>query len=236
MTVCLACYEDRLASLFENAPSFRLFDVDDTGAAARGELDAPRGDALALGAAMAARGVDTLVCGGISGASRRLLLQHGVTVQPWISGTVDEVLAALGQGTLAALAMPGVPCAGGGMGLGRGMGGGRGMGLGGGRGMGTGRGAGMGGGAGRGMGMGGGGRKATASGPGLPPAAGLGLGLGPCGQGLRRGPAGRGAVPPSGAPDVPAAPGFGPGFGPGRGAGLGSGMNRGLGRGGRRGR
>lgn len=211
MIVCLACYEDRLASLFENTASFRLFDVTPDQTEPLGELDVPVGDALALGAAMAAKGADTLICGGISGASRRLLAQHGIAVQPWISGTLAEVLDAVGRDALASLAMPGARCAGtgpgqgrgmgGGQGLGRGMGGGgRGMGGGGGqglgRGMGGGAGLGPGGGAGRpmgagaGRGTGGGGRgsgPAMAQGPATVP----GLGLGPCGLGLRRGGGGR---------------------------------------------
>ncbi len=241
MIVCLACYEDRLASLFENAASFRLFEVNAKGAEPLGELDAPQGDATALGAAMTARGAQTLVCGGISGASRRLLLQHGLTVQPWISGSVAEVLDALARGALAELAMPGVPCAGGGrgMGAGRGMGmgagAGRGMGMGPGQGMGAGRAAGGRGMGGRGMGgggMGGGGRKAAAV------AAGPGLGLGPCGLGQRRGPAGRAELPAQGAPGTGPGLGAGRGMGQGLGAGrgMGAGMGPGLGRGGRRGR
>lgn len=230
MIVCLACYEDRLASLFENTASFRLFTVTPDQAEPLGELEVPVGDALALGSAMAAKGADTLICGGISGASRRLLAQRGIAVQPWISGTVDEVLDAVGRDTLASLAMPGARCAGTGQGLGRGLGGGgRGMGGGGGQGLGRGmsggpgRGMGPGGGAGRfmgagaGRGLGGGGRgsgPAMAQGPAPVP----GLGLGPCGLGLRRGPAGRGATPAQGPLS-------------GRGSGLGLGRS-----GGRRGR
>lgn len=224
MYVCLACFEDRLASLFENAADFRLYDVTPDGATAAGELAVPQGDAVALGQAMADKDAALLVCGGISGVRQGQLEQRGIAVVPWISGTVDAVLEACGRDALDGLAMPGAQryradqdaaVTGQGLGMGRGMGMGRGLANGGlglgrgmGRGMGQGRGMGMGRGGGMGMGRGGGAGRGGGYGGGYATpvqndqqlTSGQGLGLGPCGQGLRRGrgvATGRAATPRS---------------------------------------
>lgn len=169
MLICLATYEDRLASLFENASSFKLYDIKDGKAAPAGDLTFSGLDAGSVATALADSGAELLVCGGISGTSLTLLEQHGVTAAPWIRGGIEEVLAAVADENLDALAMPGAQGA-----AGRGMGrGGRGLGYGGGRGMGCGGGRGM-----------GGGRFAMVADAGGP---GSGLGLGPCGLGHRRG-------------------------------------------------
>jgi len=164
MIVCLACFEDRLASLFENAASFRLFDVTPESQQPAGELAVTPGDAMILAQAMVSRDAALLVCGGISVSSMRLLTQRGIAVHPWISGCVETVLDACARDALDTLTMPGAHQSATDAQLG--FGSGRGMGGGGGR------------------GMGGGGRGASQA---APQGTGPGLGLGPCGQGQRRG-------------------------------------------------
>ncbi|NJB66553.1 putative Fe-Mo cluster-binding NifX family protein [Desulfobaculum xiamenense] len=107
MNLCLACYEDRLASLLENATSFRLFRLEHGETTPAGGFDLARHDTQNLISALASCGVSTIVCGGVSGCTRRMLMQAGLDVRPWIRGTVDDVLAALAEGSLDRLAMPG---------------------------------------------------------------------------------------------------------------------------------
>ncbi|WP_461211166.1 NifB/NifX family molybdenum-iron cluster-binding protein [Desulfocurvus sp. DL9XJH121] len=107
MLLCLACYGDRLASLAENADQYRLYRVQDGHAEPEGGIAPPDRDPASLARAMAACGVREFVCGGITGCCRRHLEITGVRVRPWVSGDVDEVLAAWNAGGLEALSMPG---------------------------------------------------------------------------------------------------------------------------------
>lgn len=107
MLLCLACYGDRLASLAENAECFRLYRVDGGVPVQEGSISPPGRGPAALSAALASCGVEELICGGMTGCTRRFLTEAGVTVRPWIKGTLDEVLAAWTGGGLEALSMPG---------------------------------------------------------------------------------------------------------------------------------
>mgnify|MGYP006295129413 CR=1 FL=1 len=133
MLVCLACFENRLASVLENATELRLYREAEGGYQPAGHLSLPAPDEIdaadASGvngadrtAAIGACGVDVLVCGAVCGCTRRMLERAGVTVLPWLRGEVDEVLRALAEDRLDALAMPGCRNQGaGGMGRGKGM-------------------------------------------------------------------------------------------------------------------
>lgn len=107
MRICLACFQDRLASLFETAPELRLYDTGNGGASPAGVLSMPLSPLPDKVAAMAAHGVDVLVCGGISRCERDIVLRSGMKVIPWICGETGTVLNALRDGSLDELAMPG---------------------------------------------------------------------------------------------------------------------------------
>ncbi|BBD07423.1 NifB/NifX family molybdenum-iron cluster-binding protein [Desulfovibrio ferrophilus] len=107
MLLCMACFGDRLASLAENADCFRLYRVDGGVPNQEGSINPPGREPAALTAALTSCGVDELICGGMTGCTRRFLTQAGITVHPWIKGTLDEVLGAWASKTLDSLAMPG---------------------------------------------------------------------------------------------------------------------------------
>jgi len=56
-------------------------------------------------------GIEVVICGGISNALRAMTEAAGVRVMPWMSGPVDEVLAAYLSGSLGdgRFTMPGSP-------------------------------------------------------------------------------------------------------------------------------
>jgi predicted Fe-Mo cluster-binding NifX family protein len=108
MLVCLACYEDRLASLLETAASLRLYRVADGGAAYAGECPLPAEGLPGVPGALRLAGVDRLVCGGATCRCVEMIAAAGIRVDPWIAGRVDEVLAALIQGRVAGLRTPGI--------------------------------------------------------------------------------------------------------------------------------
>jgi predicted Fe-Mo cluster-binding NifX family protein len=125
MRVAFASWNDRIAPLFD--VTRRLHVVDTAGGRVVQESEesldeqAPAGRAARL----AALGIDALVCGAISRPQEVLILAHGLTVVPFVSGELREVVAAWRARRLGSemFAMPGC-----GRGQGRRFRGGRGWG------------------------------------------------------------------------------------------------------------
>ena len=107
MLLCLACFENRLAALFENSRVFRLYRAAGNRFVPHGHLMLPSREPLEMIAALKSCGVDVLICGAVSGCIRRMLSQAGIEVFAWIRGEPNQVIEAYGSGTLDALAMPG---------------------------------------------------------------------------------------------------------------------------------
>ncbi|WP_051295129.1 NifB/NifX family molybdenum-iron cluster-binding protein [Maridesulfovibrio bastinii] len=107
MLLCLACYNDRLASVFDNATEFKIFRIEENNICPAGHLSLPSKDPKDRTSAILACGATTLICGALCGCTRNLIESTGVKVVPWIRGTVEEVLAAVSDNCLDSLAMPG---------------------------------------------------------------------------------------------------------------------------------
>lgn len=105
--LCLACYGDRLATVSENADVCRLFELKNDQIYPAGLLSLPSKDPMDRTSAILACGVSFFVCGAICVREQARLEKGGVTVFPWLSGSIDEVLDAFQGGTLATLVMPG---------------------------------------------------------------------------------------------------------------------------------
>jgi hypothetical protein len=105
--LCLACYQDRLASVCENADEYKLFEIRDDTIYPAGRLSLPSKDPMDRTSAILACGVTFLLCGAIGVDTRMRLEGGGVAVIPWLTGGIDEVVAAYRHGALAGLAMPG---------------------------------------------------------------------------------------------------------------------------------
>jgi predicted Fe-Mo cluster-binding NifX family protein len=126
MRVAFAAWNDRIAPLFD--VTRRVHVVDTQGGRVVKESDeAIDGQAPeARAARLAALGVDALVCGAISRPQEALIHAYGLSVVPFVTGDLREVVEAWAEGRLAgaAFTMPG--CGG----RGRRVGGGRGWGRG----------------------------------------------------------------------------------------------------------
>lgn len=107
MLLCLACYNGRLASVFDNATEFKIFRVEDNNICPAGHLSLPSKDPKDRTSAILACGATTLICGALCGCTRNIIESTGVKVIPWIRGTVDEVLDAVIKNSLGDLSMPG---------------------------------------------------------------------------------------------------------------------------------
>jgi len=114
MLVCLACYEDRVAALLENATELRFFRAAD-GQPLRAELHSaaplpPPGQDNGLAdliRLLKASGAGVLLCGGLTCCAQQTLLGSGVQVEPWIGGAADEVALAWLSGRIQTMKMPG---------------------------------------------------------------------------------------------------------------------------------
>ncbi|CCO22575.1 NifB/NifX family molybdenum-iron cluster-binding protein [Maridesulfovibrio hydrothermalis] len=105
--LCLACFEDRLASVFDNASELKLFRVEDNKICPAGYLSLPSKDPKDRTSAIITCGATFLICGAICGCTRNDLEQSGIKVIPWIRGMVDEILEAYMQNCLENFMMPG---------------------------------------------------------------------------------------------------------------------------------
>lgn len=110
MLICLACYGDRLATLMENATELRFYKVERHVPVVHGTSSVSPNGVFAMIDMLEGLGVDTLICGGLSGCALAALQQSGVPVVPWIGGTAAEVAAAWAAGGIDAvnrMRMPG---------------------------------------------------------------------------------------------------------------------------------
>ncbi|BFR47357.1 dinitrogenase iron-molybdenum cofactor biosynthesis protein [Nitratidesulfovibrio sp. HK-II] len=105
--VCLACYEDRLATLLETAAELRCVRMTGGVPMERTVLSVPDGGPTPLIDVLSRHGVSLLVCGGIRPCWRSAVEMAGIAVLPWLSGSEADVLSALARGRPDALAMPG---------------------------------------------------------------------------------------------------------------------------------
>ncbi len=105
--LCLACFEDRLASVFDNAPDLKLFRMEDNKICPAGYLSLPSKDPKDRTSAIIACGATFLICGAICGCTMNELEQAGVRVIPWITGMTEQVLSAYQQNCLENHVMPG---------------------------------------------------------------------------------------------------------------------------------
>ncbi len=99
----------KLAVTFENGEvfqhfgrteQFKLYTVED-GKVIRTEVVGTNGSGHgALAGLLRELGVDTLICGGIGGGAQTALAQAGIRLYGGVSGSADEAVKALLEGTL----------------------------------------------------------------------------------------------------------------------------------------
>jgi len=105
MKLCLAAYNNRIASVFDNANPLKLFVCSEETLYPAGEVWIPHNGASARIAAMRASSVDVLICGAINATTKRLLNETGIEVMDWYCGDIQEVLTAWRNDRLAAVSI-----------------------------------------------------------------------------------------------------------------------------------
>ena len=107
MIVCIAGYNNRVATLCEHAQELLLYDFLESGPHLTARLAAPSGGPTLWTDLLQQQGVRLLICGGLCRHTQRLLLSANIEVTPWICGSVDAVLDAFSRDSLAECLMPG---------------------------------------------------------------------------------------------------------------------------------
>lgn len=95
-----SCWNGRIAPLFDTARELHVVETDGERIVSRADESLPAGTAERRASRLATLGVETLVCGAISRATREAVVSLGVRVVPFVSGDRDEVVRAWLEGSL----------------------------------------------------------------------------------------------------------------------------------------
>ena len=85
---------------FGQCRQFKLYTVEDGRIIASEVVDTNGSGHGALAGFLQAKGIDTLICGGIGGGARTALAQAGIALYPGVTGDADRQAEALVAGTL----------------------------------------------------------------------------------------------------------------------------------------
>lgn len=109
MKVAIPVWQGRVSPVFDVAGQLLLVETTAGAERSRREQVLTEEDAARRADRLAGLGVETLICGAISGPLESLLADRGITVVSRVCGNVDDVLAAFRSGSLGGeqFAMPG---------------------------------------------------------------------------------------------------------------------------------
>jgi predicted Fe-Mo cluster-binding NifX family protein len=107
MEICIAGYKNRVATLLETATELRLYTLEGTNIVRSGMTAMPAAGPCALPSYLKAMGVDIVICGGLGKAVLDGFEAMGVTVIPWVKGSIESVLAAHIEDRMDEMIMPG---------------------------------------------------------------------------------------------------------------------------------
>ena len=107
MCLALAAYENRMASLLETANQLVVVDLPPIDSKPK-KIVAVIDNALPYLVQLLHRNnVTILICGAINGCMFRAIESMGIKVIPWITGNIDDIIAAYKNNTLEQCVMPG---------------------------------------------------------------------------------------------------------------------------------
>ncbi len=107
MCLALAAYENRMASLLETANQLVVVDLPPNDYQPKKVVAISDHTLPYLMQLLQRNNVTVLVCGAINGCMFRSIEGMGIKVIPWITGNVDDVIAAFKTNTLERCVMPG---------------------------------------------------------------------------------------------------------------------------------
>ncbi|CCH48186.1 NifB/NifX family molybdenum-iron cluster-binding protein [Pseudodesulfovibrio piezophilus] len=107
MELCIAGYQNRVATLLETATELRLYSLEEKDVVASGMTAMPTAGACALPSYLKAMGVDIVICGGLGKAAKDGFEAMGIQVIPWVKGPIEGVLTAYIEDSMDRMIMPG---------------------------------------------------------------------------------------------------------------------------------
>ncbi len=124
MKIALSTFKDKISTVFDAADQLLVLETDGTTGQKRTMIRTGSTDPANRANQLKDQGINVLICGAISWPLQRTIASMGVTVYPFVRGTVEEIISAYYAGTLNSenYAMPGCigRCQGPGMGRGQG--------------------------------------------------------------------------------------------------------------------
>lgn len=105
MNLALAAYENRIASLLETANRMVVVNLNDS--RSKRIVAIANQPFPCLVQLLHDNNIAILICGAINGCTFRIIEASGIQVIPWITGNVDDILAAFENNTLESCLMPG---------------------------------------------------------------------------------------------------------------------------------
>ena len=100
MKIAIPIWEGKVSPVFDTASRLLILQVEDKNETSRFETFLDETDLTRRCMRIQALGVDTLICGAISGHFHRMLRADNVEIIPWISGATEDVLKAYLDGEI----------------------------------------------------------------------------------------------------------------------------------------
>ena len=121
MKIALSVWKDCISTVFDAADQLLVAEKDGDGVFKRTPFRLNSTDGASRAMQLKAMGISVLICGAISRPQEAAIAASGITVHPFMRGSVQEIIDAYENGQLhtAAFALPG--CRGRGFGTGRGI-------------------------------------------------------------------------------------------------------------------
>lgn len=120
MKIALSVWKDCISTVFDAADQMLVVEKNGEGALKRSTARLNSADGSSRAMQLKEMKIDVLICGAISRPQEAAIAASGITVHPFLRGSVQEIIDAYESGQLhtAAFALPG--CQGRGMGAGQG--------------------------------------------------------------------------------------------------------------------
>jgi predicted Fe-Mo cluster-binding NifX family protein len=111
MKIAIPTWNGRVSPVFDTASRLLVAEAGERGEYSRFETDISEHFLPSKVMRLTGLGIDTLICGAISRSLADMVTTAGISLVPWISGMVEDVLQAFLSETLFDLryAMPGSP-------------------------------------------------------------------------------------------------------------------------------
>jgi predicted Fe-Mo cluster-binding NifX family protein len=109
MRIALSVWKDYISTVFDAADQLMVVEKEDEGSLKRSTARLNSADGASRAMQLKDMKIDVLICGAISRSQEAVIAASGITVHPFIRGSVREIIDAYESGQLhtAAFALPG---------------------------------------------------------------------------------------------------------------------------------